>query len=147
MNEEQTQTQFNGYALVEIMGHRRAAGMVTTEYIGAAAFLRVVTPEVPATRITLDRDAWVDGTMAWKGSIVEVSRPRTEILIGSGSIYAISPIDEADVLQHAPTKQKVIVLAERKAIMGPAESQDDSDRREPTKMFANDDDDDDDGTF
>ncbi len=129
--EEQTQTQFNGWALVEIMGHRRAAGMVTTEYIGSAAFLRIVTPEVPATQYTVDSDRWIDGCRVYEGSVMEVSRERSEILVGSSSIYAITPTTEADILRHAPVSHKVIQAAERKSIAGPAESQDDSDREEP----------------
>ncbi len=136
--EELRQTTFEGWALVEIMGHRRAAGLVTTEYIGTAAFLRIVTPDVPATRMTLEKDAWLDGSRVYSGSVVEISRPRTEILVGSGSIYAITPIDEADILSHAPLTQTVIERAERKVIDAPTydeqredDDTDDSDRYEP----------------
>lgn len=117
--DEQTQTQFNGWALVEIMGHRRAVGMVTTEYIGTAALLKIVTPEVPATEYTLEKDAWIDGDRVYAGSRVEASRPRGEIWVGSGSIYALTPITEADVLAHAPVKHTVLERAQRAAI-GPA---------------------------
>ena len=117
--EEQTQTQFNGWALVEIMGHRRAAGKVTTEYIGTAAFLRVVTPEIPPTNYTVDIDRWIDGIRVYSGSVMEVSRPRSEILVGSGSIYAITPITEDDVPNHAPVNHKLVHAAERKVIEGP----------------------------
>ncbi len=129
--DESTQTQFNGYALVEIMGHRRAAGFVTTEYIGASAFLRIVTPEVPPTRVTLEKDSYHDFTQLYAGSVIEISRPRAEILVGSASIYAITPIEEGEVLAHAPLTKTVIERAPRASIMGPAESQDDSDRLEP----------------
>lgn len=61
MDTEIKQSSFEGHALVELMGHRRHAGFVTTEHIGAAAFLKVVTDEVPATRYTLEKDAWIDG--------------------------------------------------------------------------------------
>ena len=113
MSEDIKQTQFEGWALVEIMGHRRAAGFITTEYIGQAAFLRIVTPEVPPTTYTLDKDAWINGRRVYAGSVVESSRPRGEILVGSGSIYAITPISEDRVLEHAPVEHKVIQAAER----------------------------------
>jgi hypothetical protein len=114
--EEIIQTKFDGWALVEIMGHRRAAGQVTTEYIGTAAFLRIVTPEVPPTRYTLDKDAWLDGMRVYAGSIVESSRERAEILVGTGSIYAITPTTEEAILAYAPVTHKVIEMAERKMI-------------------------------
>lgn len=137
--EEQQQTTFNGWALVEIMGHRRAAGMVTTEFIGTAAMLKIVTPEVPPTEYTLETDAWLDGDRVYKGSRVEASRPRGEIWVGSGSVYALTPISEADVLAYAPVKHRVIERAQRAAIMGPAESQDDSNRNEPSDDDSGDD--------
>lgn len=114
--EEITQTRFEGWALVEIMGHRRAAGKVTTEYIGTAAFLRVVTPEVPPTRYTLGNDAWIDGRRVYAGSIIESSRERSEILVGSASIYAITPTTEEKILEYAPVQHKVIEMAEQKVI-------------------------------
>lgn len=113
---EVTQTRFEGWALVEIMGHRRAAGLVTTEYIGQAAFLRIVTPEVPPTTYTVETDRWIDSVLVYAGSVMEVSRKRTEILVGTASVYAITPIDEADLLQYAPAEHKVIKAAERKQI-------------------------------
>jgi len=101
------------------MGHRRAAGLVTTEYIGQAAFLRIVTPEIPPTTYTVETDRWIDGVFVYAGSVMEVSRKREEILVGTASIYAITPIEEADVLQHAPVQHKVIKAAERKQIAEP----------------------------
>lgn len=123
--EELTQTKFTGWALVEIMGHRRAAGMVTTEYIGTAAFLRIVTPEVPPTQYTVDSDRWIDGCRVYAGSVMEASRERSEILVGSGSVYAITPTTEADILRHAPVSHKVIQAAERKLLDSSSGTDDD----------------------
>ncbi len=120
--EEITQTRFEGWALVEIMGHRRAAGLVTTEFIGTAAFLRIVTPEVPPTRYTLGNDAWIEGRRAYAGSIIESRRERSEILVGTGSVYAITPTTEEKILEHAPVEHTIIELAERKMISTEQES-------------------------
>ena len=125
MEQQVSQTTFNGWALVEIMGHRRAAGLVSTEFIGTAAFLRIVTPEVPPTEHTLDADAWVDGERCYAGSRIEISRPRGEILVGTGSIYAITPIPESAVLEHAPLGQKILEKAQRGCL--PAAAIDESD--------------------
>ena len=119
--EEIKQTRFEGWALVEIMGHRRAAGHVTTEYIGQAAFLRVVTPEVPPTTYIVEVERWIEGAWLGVGSVMECSREREEILVGSASIYAITPIKEEDVLSHAPLKHRIIKAAERKMLETPDE--------------------------
>lgn len=121
--EEIQQTRFEGWALVEIMGHRRAAGKVTTEFIGTAAFLRIVTPEVPPTTYTLDNDAWIEGRRVYAGSIVEARRDRSEILVGTASVYAITPTTEDKILEYAPVEHTIIQMAERKMI--------DSDEAEP----------------
>lgn len=114
--DEQSQHKFEGWAKVEIMGHQTAVGMVKTVYFGPVAFLHVVTPEVPATRLTLEKDCWVDGGRAYAGSIVELSRESEETYVGTGSIYRLTPIKEEDVLKYAPLKQTVIELAERKLL-------------------------------
>lgn len=114
--EEQKQTTFEGLALVEIMGHRRAAGHVTTEYIGTAAFFRVVTPEVPPTQYTLERDGWLNGSYVYAGSVVRSWRERSEILVGSGSVYAITPIKESDLMTMASLQHEVVTAAPRQSL-------------------------------
>lgn len=56
MSNEQQLASFEGYAIVEIMGHQKAAGYVTTQYFGGTAVFRVVQPE----RDDEDDDEWVD---------------------------------------------------------------------------------------
>lgn len=102
------QINFDGWAKVEIMGHRVAIGRVTTQHIGAAAFLRIVTPEIPATRYTLEKSAWIDGSLYGPGTVVETFRERREILVGTGSIYAITPMSEEQATQHAAANTRVI---------------------------------------
>ena len=66
---ENTEAKFECWAVVEVMGHSRYAGMVTEQAIGGCAFVRV---DVPA----------VDGRL-----------PFTKLL-GQGSIFAITPCSE-----------------------------------------------------
>lgn len=113
MDTEIKQSSFEGHALVELMGHRRHAGFVTTEHIGAAAFLKVVTDEVPATRYTLEKDAWIDGEYMYAGSVMECERPRREALYGSASVYAINPCTIEQVNRAEPMKHTVIERAPR----------------------------------
>lgn len=114
------QLQYDGWALVEILGHRKVAGMVTTHYFGATGFFKVVTPEVPETLLTLESPAWLeDGTRALKGAVLKMSRPASEIFIGVASVYAFTPIREEDVLSYAPVKQELFLQGEQPLIEAP----------------------------
>lgn len=64
---------FDGWALVEVMGHKRFAGRVSEHTVAGQGFIRV---DVPA----LERDG-------------EQFEPFTK-LIGPGSIYGITPLSE-----------------------------------------------------
>lgn len=68
MSEETT--KFEQWAIVEVMGHRRFAGMVSEQTIGGSSFVRVDVPEIEGT-------------------------PAFTKFFGSGSIYCISPVSEA----------------------------------------------------
>lgn len=74
MSETET-TKFEQWAIVEVMGHRRFAGLVTEQTIGGSSFVRVDVPEVQSQR----------------GETL----PAFTKLFGSGSIYCISPVSEA----------------------------------------------------
>lgn len=71
----ETDTKFEQWAIVEVMGHRRFAGLVSEQTVGGSSFVRVDVPEV-------------------RSSQGEVTPAFTK-LFGSGSIYCISPISEA----------------------------------------------------
>lgn len=68
--------KFEEWAIVEVMGHTRYAGLVTEQAIGGASFIRVDVPKIEA-----------DGRRAEQ-------QPFTKYL-GAGSIFAISPVSEA----------------------------------------------------
>lgn len=69
-------TKFDQWALVEVMGHRRFAGRVTEEVIAGCGFVRVDVPAV--------------------GDRLPFSK-----LIGTASIYAITPVTEEVARQLA----------------------------------------------
>ena len=107
--QEETQTaRFEGWAIVEIMGHRRVAGFVTTEAFGSVVMFRVTAPEIPETEETLDRDQYFDGHMLGKGSRIATGRPRISTLIGSGSVYQMTECTERAALAANPLASRIV---------------------------------------
>lgn len=122
--------------MVELMGHRREVGFVTTENYGAASLFRVDSPALPERDFVLDRPsyAWqVDpdtkkraehfvpaGTKVHREAV-----PPKSCLVGPGSIYAINPCTEDAALHAIETmiERPLILVAlpkdyNRKALRG-----------------------------
>lgn len=51
MSEEQRET-FQGWAILELMGHRRLAGFVSEQQVAGAAFVRIDVPAVDGADAT-----------------------------------------------------------------------------------------------
>lgn len=98
MNEEQS--RFEGWAIVEMMGHRREIGYVTTENYGAAALFRVDTPGLEDREYVLERPEWirtekgVDREAPIGSTVRRPGVPARSVLIGPGSVYALNPCTE-----------------------------------------------------
>src|SRR6266850_556119 len=96
---EPKQSAFEGWAVVELMGHQREIGYVTTEAYGQAVLFRVDTPELPEREFTLTAPQWAgdDGSRAWTPAGAKVKRaasPARSRLVAPGSLYAINPCTE-----------------------------------------------------
>ena len=99
---EPKQAAFEGWAIVEIFGHQKAIGFVTTEAYGSACLFRVDTPELPEREYTLLRPSYTSSpddpsTRAWTASGAKVKRlasPASSQLLGPGSIYRLIPCTE-----------------------------------------------------
>lgn len=111
--------KFEGWAVVELFGHSREAGYVTTEYFGSGALFRIDVPELPEREVILIRPEYIGNTFAPAGSKVQrsavVGRTR---FIGPGAIYAMNPCSE-DAARKAIEAMssrdvKIIELAEQK---------------------------------
>lgn len=72
----ETPNKFETYAILEIMGHQKYAGLVTEQAVGGAAFVRVDVPEI-------------DG------------RPAFSKLFSGGSIFCITPVSQEVALATA----------------------------------------------
>lgn len=100
---EPKQAAFEGWAIVEIFGHQKAIGFVTTEAYGSACLFRVDTPELPEREYTLTRPGYTSSPddihmSEWTAAGAKVKRTRTEAssqLLGPGSIYRLIPCTEA----------------------------------------------------
>lgn len=112
----ETDRDFDAWAIVEAMGFKKYAGHVTTQELAGASFLRVDVPE---------------------SKIGEVTLPAYSKLIGAGSIYMITPTDEAtarkaaQVLARSDSPLPVYIPREQKQLVGATDRADDVDYSEP----------------
>lgn len=123
---EQAQAKFEGWAVVELFGHQREIGFVTTEYFGASALFRIDVPEVPERESTLERPEWIENRLAPIGTVVKRSavEGRTRY-VGPGAIYGLNPCSESAARKAVETNVRreiaIISLPEGKQLVAPAE--------------------------
>jgi hypothetical protein len=99
MSVDQT-AKFDGWASVEIMGHQRELGLVSTEYYGNQAMFRIDSPEIDQREVTLLDGAYDTTSHQYlnRGSRVLKSHIPPKIrIVGSSAIFAINPMSEEDV--------------------------------------------------
>lgn len=93
------------WAHVEVIGRREHFGKVTIESIGGAAFFRVDTPDKPPVTerrrgyYRIEGDQPGVNTYGWY-DVTEGPVPAQTVLIGTGSIYSITPMPEAVVTKE-----------------------------------------------
>jgi hypothetical protein len=114
---EHETSKFEGWAVVELFGHAREAGYVTTEYFGAGALFRIEVPPLPEREVTLLRPEWVEtnGTQELVGAGSKISRGAVEgrtRFIGPGAVYAMNPCskDAAFSAIESMTRREVKVV-------------------------------------
>ena len=98
--QSEKQATFEGWAIVEQMGHNRYAGFVTTQVFGAATLFRVDVPALPEREAVLRYGSYDAanqympvGSKVRKGATQAYSK-----LIGAASIFAITPCTEQAAL-------------------------------------------------
>jgi hypothetical protein len=97
----ETQTHFEGWAVVELFGHGKAIGFVTTEYYGSACLFRVDTPERKVREYVLERPEYGHDEQHFQERLLpkgtKVKRPAMPAhsrLVGPSSIFALNPCSE-----------------------------------------------------
>lgn len=130
---ENGQAKFEGFALVEIMGHQTAAGYVSTEAFGSVAMFRVTAPEIPPTEMVLESDEYVNHEYCAKGSRIRISREKFETLIGVASVYRMTPCSEAQAMAAQGVKREIVEKVSPKQLTYAAMHQhpDDDDDADP----------------
>jgi hypothetical protein len=89
------QAKFEGFAIIELFGHQREIGFVTTQYFGTACMFQVDVPELPEREYVLEAPQYVDGAWTPQGAKVrKKAAPARSRLLGPGSIYALNPCSE-----------------------------------------------------
>ena len=90
---EQAQANFDGWAIVDVLGHQRYVGYVTTQAFGQAVLFRIDVPALEARERTTKQPGYGNdgrylpaGTVVQEGAVDGYTK-----LIGAGSIYAITP--------------------------------------------------------
>jgi hypothetical protein len=106
------QNKFESWAVVEMFGHQKVAGFVTTEFYGQAALFRVDVPELQEREITLTAPEYINGEYAGIGSKVKrQAEPPYSKLIGPSAVYAINPCTEQTVRQYIEADRKLPLIA------------------------------------
>ena len=145
---EPKQSAFEGWAIVEIFGHQKAIGFVTTEAYGSACLFRVDTPELPEREYTLTRPGYtatVDdpSSRQWTPAGAKVKRlasGASSQLLGPGSIYRLIPCTEEVareaieeliprpmiLLEPAPKQQPLAVTWPEDRLPGESEDEEES---------------------
>ena len=92
---------FTGWAIVEMMGHRKEIGYVTTEAFGPALLFRVDTPGLEEREFVLTSPQYAtvdnEGRRSWCAPGTKVKRPATpprSCLVSPNSLYAMNPCTE-----------------------------------------------------
>ena len=112
MSEVQ-QAKFDGWAIVDVLGHQRYVGYVTTEAFGQAVLFRIDVPALEARERTTKQPGYISGrgycpagTIVQEGAVDGYSK-----LIGAGSIYAITPCTKDAALKAVEETQPRPLMA------------------------------------
>jgi hypothetical protein len=122
MIEAQQQAKFEGWAIVEQMGHNRYAGFVTTEYFGGTALFRIDVPALEERERTTKRPEYDSDGRRYlpAGATVKESAVQGYTkYIGPSSLFALTPCSQAAVLaaieEIQPRAVMAVTLPERAA--------------------------------
>lgn len=101
MSSDVQQSRFDGWAIVDVLGHQRYVGYVTTEAFGQAVLFRIDVPALDERERETKRPGYINGhgycpaaTKVKEGAVDGYTK-----LVGSGSIYTITPCTKEAALK------------------------------------------------
>jgi hypothetical protein len=119
---ETKQAAFEGWAIVELFGHAKEIGFVTTQYFGTACLFQIDVPELPEREFSLQSPQWIEHegrtVLAGEGSKVKraASLGRSR-LVGPGAIYSMTPCTQETAMiaieRMQPRPLMVLELAKK----------------------------------
>jgi hypothetical protein len=128
MNETK-QAAYEGWAILELMGHQQEIGYVTTEAYGQAVLFRVDQPELPSREYALKRPAYGSGEWLPEGTKVRRDgSPARSRLISPGALYALNPCTEEaarEALENSVVRALIVIERPAMAIMAIEAAEDD----------------------
>lgn len=91
--------KFEGWAVVELFGHAKEIGFVTTQYFGTACLFQIDVPELPEREYVLERPEYIDEEdgRVWTPAGSKVKRaacPARTRLVGPSAVYSMTPCTE-----------------------------------------------------
>lgn len=98
-------TEFTGWAVIELLGHRKIAGFVKTVAFGSTVMFHVSVPGQAAVEQVIETPTYVSGYGHLPAQTkISVSRDEFQQFVGVGSVYALTPCSEERALGCIPTK-------------------------------------------
>ena len=127
MSDEQ-KPAFDGWAVVEQMGHNQYAGKVSEFQLGGASLIRIEVPEIPERKRMRTTHDYRTGECINQEETVPGRQAFTKF-IGPASVFAITPCTE-EVARKAAEGMRAdpitcVAMPETRALIASAESEDD----------------------
>jgi hypothetical protein len=97
---ETPQNHLETWAVVELMGHQKEVGFVTTQYYGTACMFKIDVPDLPEREKTLHRPQWVGDTLVPAGTVIRLPpEPGRSRMVGVSAVYALNPCDQETAMK------------------------------------------------
>lgn len=97
---EAAQNHLETWAVVELMGHQKEVGFVTTQYYGTACMFKIDVPDLPEREKTLKRPQWFGDTLAPAGTVIRLpAEPGRSRMVGVSAVYALNPCDQETAMR------------------------------------------------
>jgi len=107
MTQESAQSSnFEGWAVLEIFGHQRYAGHVSTQIFGTAVMFRIDVPALKERERLTKRPGYIEGTYAPAGTLIKEGEVQGYTkLFGVGAIYALTPCTQETAIKAVEEMQ------------------------------------------